>query len=377
MSRQQRENGDMSASLAAVARTVQEMRRRPHDPLTVKDLARQANLGVWQYRMLFKQLTGRTPSDYLTRLRINRSKELLLTTRDKVSQVARSAGYPDEYYFNRRFKQSEGITPKQYARDAGRRRNVIALAGLGDLLAIGVRPVAADAQVLSWLAAGDTVGIERVSLGSEQRIAALRPDIVLANRYTDARLIESLRPAAPVVMLEEGLGMLDSLRSTAGLLGMRGEAAAWIERYEANAEAAGAVRRELARGETALFVHVVRDALYLYRPEQMPVLYDVLGFLPPPRLLEAMRTARRLFIPPAVLAEYAADRLFVVCGTMPGARDTYAELLGGDSWSRLPAVRAGQVYHPDERWTLDGTIALEWQLAGIRQLMQRKTRQLR
>lgn len=360
-------------SVAAVARTVQEMRRGPQESLTVEGLARRANLGKWQYRMLFKQLTGQTPSDYLTRLRINRAKELLLTTPAKLSQIARNAGYPDEYYFNRRFKQTEGVTPRQYAKDSGRRRKVVALSGLGDLMAMGLSPVGADAHVLSWLGMGETADVRYVSPGGEEAIEALRPDLVLASRYTDVRMVEALRHIAPVVMLKDGGHMLDNLRATAGLLGMKGEAAAWIRRFETRADAVRAERLGISRGETTLFVHVVRDALYLYRPEHMPVLYDVLGFVPPPALETA--PAGRLFISPDSLAAYSPDRLFIVCGTMPGARDTYEALLRSESWRLLPAVRAGHVYRPDERWTLDGAIALEWQLAGIGRLMLEQRRQ--
>ncbi|TXK77031.1 AraC family transcriptional regulator [Paenibacillus sp. N3.4] len=45
------------------------------------------------------------------------SEGILLLSKDRRVDVAAQLGYPDEYYFNRRFKQTVGVTPRQYVRN--------------------------------------------------------------------------------------------------------------------------------------------------------------------------------------------------------------------------------------------------------------------
>jgi len=61
----------------------------------------------------FRQIVGINFIDYLTRLRLNKSKELLIGTQLKISDIAAQVGYQPAYY-NRTFKKHEGMTPGQY-----------------------------------------------------------------------------------------------------------------------------------------------------------------------------------------------------------------------------------------------------------------------
>ena len=64
---------------------------------------------------IFKKSTGETPSKYLTRLRINEAKRLLLHNPDmEVQKVGELSGYRDGAYFSRVFKSCVGIQPSEY-----------------------------------------------------------------------------------------------------------------------------------------------------------------------------------------------------------------------------------------------------------------------
>lgn len=361
-------------SILAVERTVQNLQHTFHEDISVKQLAQQAQLGLWQYRKIFKKLTGQSPNEYVTGLRMNRAKEMLLLSKDRLSVIANQVGYNDEYYFNRRFKQTVGLTPRQYVRTRKNHLNIIALTHLGDLLSLGVKPRAADRNLLEWMDKKYVADIEAVGMSPKDidRAVALRPDIILANSYTDPQLLGCLEHIAPIVQFTSGIGMLQCLQDAADLLDKQAEARIWIDRYENKAEQ---VRKEAAsyiqKGETALFIHVVNGKLYLYTPKEMPVLYDVLGFTPPQKLLnESCELKTRIFIPLSSLPEYEANRIFIVHGNMKGARETFYELLTSPIWKSLVAVQSNQVYFPDDHWTLDGSIALEWQLDGIVALLR-------
>jgi AraC-like DNA-binding protein len=68
---------------------------------------------------LFKQLTGHTPHEQLTLLRLQRARELLVTTDQPVSRIALSCGYSSVSHFNALFKRHLGTTPLLY-RKAGK-----------------------------------------------------------------------------------------------------------------------------------------------------------------------------------------------------------------------------------------------------------------
>lgn len=68
------------------------------DPdLTVKQLAHMAQLSTWRFTPIFLELTGKKPLHYVTDLRINRAKELLLRRNEPLRSIAQEVGYTDEY----------------------------------------------------------------------------------------------------------------------------------------------------------------------------------------------------------------------------------------------------------------------------------------
>lgn len=52
--------------------------------------------------------------DYINSLRIKRAKELLTTTNKPIGEICRLIGYSDHSYFNKVFRQREGMTPTAY-----------------------------------------------------------------------------------------------------------------------------------------------------------------------------------------------------------------------------------------------------------------------
>ena len=79
--------------------------------LTVDELASLAGIDRWKYTRLFKEATGQVPLQYLNEVRINQAKKWLTSADDKLLDIALNAGFNNEYYFNRRFKQTVGISP--------------------------------------------------------------------------------------------------------------------------------------------------------------------------------------------------------------------------------------------------------------------------
>lgn len=66
---------------------------------------------------LFAKETGTTFSNYLKNIRIEKAKNLILTTDMKIYEVACKVGYPDQKYFSKVFKEYTGVSAKQFAID--------------------------------------------------------------------------------------------------------------------------------------------------------------------------------------------------------------------------------------------------------------------
>ena len=61
-----------------------------------------------------KKESGENLSEYLTRVRIHHSKELLCCTSKLISEIAYDVGYRDYRYFSQIFKKHTGLTPRQF-----------------------------------------------------------------------------------------------------------------------------------------------------------------------------------------------------------------------------------------------------------------------
>ena len=69
---------------------------------------------------LYKQITDRVLSDYITEVRLAKAKELLEESDCRIQDVSRAIGILSENYFYRFFKKLTGTTPQEY-RDAARK----------------------------------------------------------------------------------------------------------------------------------------------------------------------------------------------------------------------------------------------------------------
>jgi two-component system response regulator YesN len=88
----------------------------PHE-LSLEDVARQVYLSPCYFSRLFKQVKGWSFSEYLTQIRIEEARRLLVNTDFQISEIASRVGYRDARYFSQVFKRNEGCTPITYRRE--------------------------------------------------------------------------------------------------------------------------------------------------------------------------------------------------------------------------------------------------------------------
>jgi AraC-like DNA-binding protein len=84
------------------------------EEITLQEAASVAGLQIHSFCRFFKALTHRTFSDFLNEVRIGFACQLLQQSDLPVTQVALESGYTNLSYFNRCFKKTKKITPRDY-----------------------------------------------------------------------------------------------------------------------------------------------------------------------------------------------------------------------------------------------------------------------
>ena len=100
-------------------RVEQDIRLHYKENLTLKELSRKYYVNSAYLGQLFKKKYGITFREYLNNCRIEQSAKLLLSTRDKVYNIAKAVGYQDMDYFIERFIAAKGCTPSNYRKTNG------------------------------------------------------------------------------------------------------------------------------------------------------------------------------------------------------------------------------------------------------------------
>jgi len=94
------------------------------EPLTVEILAEQVNLSSSAFSRRFRELTGRSPYQFVKETRLERARELLLERRLGVGDVSVAVGYASQSHFTKEFRARFGTTPREYADAEGLSRDL-------------------------------------------------------------------------------------------------------------------------------------------------------------------------------------------------------------------------------------------------------------
>ncbi len=88
------------------------------EKIYIRDLSALTDVSEDHFEKLFRTAMGRTPLEYVGYVRLCRSLELLIHTRDSVTKVARAAGFSGSTFFTRRFCEVVGLSPQAYRKAA-------------------------------------------------------------------------------------------------------------------------------------------------------------------------------------------------------------------------------------------------------------------
>lgn len=100
--------------IAGITRYLQE---HLEEEISLAMLAENFHLSPQYISQLFKTEIGVGFLNYLTGIRMERAKKLLISTSLPIAEVSEKSGYSDYRVFTKVFKKNEGCTPSQYRRD--------------------------------------------------------------------------------------------------------------------------------------------------------------------------------------------------------------------------------------------------------------------
>lgn len=89
---------------------------RLHEPVQLRDMAAQESMSVRTFTRRFREETGVSPGQWLTRQRVERARHLLECTDLSVDRVARDAGFGTAQSLRQHFQAALGVTPSAYRR---------------------------------------------------------------------------------------------------------------------------------------------------------------------------------------------------------------------------------------------------------------------
>lgn len=96
---------------------VRYMQEHLTEEISLNVLAKEFHLSASYISQLFKNEIGVNFLAYLTNIRMEQAKKLLLSTPLSIAEVSERSGYGDYRVFTKAFKKSEGVTPSQYRRN--------------------------------------------------------------------------------------------------------------------------------------------------------------------------------------------------------------------------------------------------------------------
>jgi len=106
-----------------IEKAISFMKDNLHRDVGLKDVANEVHLNSSYLSVLFKKETGETLSSFLSRMRLERARDLLKDPRVKVYEVAGRVGYQTASYFTHQFKKAYGCTPNEF-RDSARSKDL-------------------------------------------------------------------------------------------------------------------------------------------------------------------------------------------------------------------------------------------------------------
>ncbi|WP_241154365.1 iron-hydroxamate ABC transporter substrate-binding protein [Staphylospora marina] len=251
---------------------------------------------------------------------------------------------------------------------------VFATAYVGNLLKLGITPIAVDQWATGSQFFGNKLdGAEVVSTDNLEKLVALNPDLIIVYSY-DQKVVDKLSQIAPTVAFTyEKYDYLQQHIEIGKLVGKEQEAREWVEQWQEKAKVEREkVQKALGSDATVTVLEQFGKDLYVYGKNWgrgTEVIYQALGLKAPKKLEEDVFGQGWKAISAEMIPQYAGDYIFV-----GKSADTNNAFMETNVWKNLPAVKNNRVIEFDSKsFYFNDPISLEKELEIIvKELTSRK-----
>nr|WP_285858684.1 AraC family transcriptional regulator [Paenibacillus sp. MER 99-2] len=366
----------------AVLRTITHIEENYQQHWKVGELAAMACVGTRQYSHIFRQITGTSPMDYLHRVRVDHAKRLLRSPSRDMHAIATQVGFKDEFYFSRRFKQQEGVSPSMYMKQ--REPRVIGLLFTSHLLALGMTPIGApdyhlyrNEYVRPYLPEIKPFEWEPYDL---EAIRGMEPDLILGYEHMTTGEYEQFSKIAEVVRIPwQSQDVYQQLDSVSAVVNKRSRSREWMEQHQLRVAQTKERLASIIGIQDTYAALVIDDTGFRVAGNRNMghVLHRSLQLTPHPLVQQFINNynGHNAFsdkLPFEELRNYDADRLFVmVNGQNPYAEAAFRKLCRSEVWGNLNVVRKGNVHTVSyDKWWMYTPLAVDGQLDEIVKLVE-------
>ncbi|OXS60328.1 hypothetical protein B1A99_07780 [Cohnella sp. CIP 111063] len=252
-------------------------------------------------------------------------------------------------------------------------QRVVSLFHLGELMAIGVKPVGATTYILNNPLIGDTSDIADVGVPPDaEKILSLEPDLIITTAPF-AEVVEggydALSQIAPTIVVEQYNDPIKDVEMFGDILGKQEEARQWNEAFATKiAEYKDKISPLIKSDETFSILNVRPGSLFVYGDTNMGgnIIYKYLGLKPNEKVKTDVINGETWEISAEVLTDFIGDHLLLAVNE--GAEE---DLKGVDKFiQNSPAGKAGNVYNIDfNQFLFSDPISVEQQLDIIAGLL--------
>lgn len=108
------EKGIISLKKSGIEKSVIKMQMEYQCDYPISYYAEISNLSVYRFIHKFKSLMNCSPSKYIEKIRMDKSKELLIYTDLTINEISDVVGFNDPFYFSKVFKKNTGLSPTEF-----------------------------------------------------------------------------------------------------------------------------------------------------------------------------------------------------------------------------------------------------------------------
>jgi len=104
------------ANLQRLSRVLEFIHEHVDEPLSIRELCRQAQLSRQRFHTVFKEASGFSPKEYVSRAKIQKAKQMLISKDLSVANISDRLGFCNPFHFSRQFKLFAAVSPSAYRR---------------------------------------------------------------------------------------------------------------------------------------------------------------------------------------------------------------------------------------------------------------------